>query len=62
MSNPFQASGYIGGNSRERFKKIFFAVLAVHIVLFLTLLIQGCRNGTNQTATEGPESGIVAAQ
>ena len=62
LLNPFQAIGSISGNPRERFKKIFFTVLAIHVILFLTLLIQGCRNGNNQTATEGPDSGIVAVQ
>jgi hypothetical protein len=50
-------------SGRERFKKIFFTVLAIHVILFLTLLIQGCRNGNNNgVATEGPDSGIVAVQ
>ncbi len=60
--NPLQVIGSKSGNPRERFKKIFFTVLAIHVILFLTLLIQGCRNGNNNVATEGPDSGIVAAQ
>jgi len=49
-------------SGRERFKKIFFTVLAIHVILFLTLLIQGCRNNGNNQATQGPDSGIVAVQ
>jgi hypothetical protein len=62
--NPFQVSGVLVGNPqfnrRERFKKIFFAVLAVHVLLFLTLLIQGCRSGQQTTVPEAPDSGMVA--
>jgi hypothetical protein len=46
---------------RERFKKIFFTVLAVHVVLFLTLLIQGCRSG-RQASPQAHDSGAVASQ
>jgi hypothetical protein len=50
-TNPFQASAALSGNlqydKRERFKKVFLAVLAAHVLLFLFLLIQGSRNGNN---------------
>jgi hypothetical protein len=64
-ANPFQAGSLNVNpqlNRRERFKKIFFAVLAAHVILFLTLLIQGCRNGQNTTTSGAPESGIAAVQ
>jgi hypothetical protein len=65
--NPFQAPGSPVGNisvnpqfhRRERFKKIFLAVLAVHVLLFLTLLIQGCRNDQHGT-TSAPSPSAVA--
>ena len=63
--NPFQIPGSLIGNPqitrRERFKKIFFAVLAAHVLLFLTLLIQGCRSGRN-VGSLPPDSGAVTAQ
>jgi hypothetical protein len=63
--NPFQVPGSIIGNPqihrRERFKKVFFAVLAIHVILFLTLLIQGCRSGQNSSSL-GPDSAVVTAQ
>lgn len=67
VSNPFQVHGAVIGNPqqnrRERFKKIFFTILAIHVILFLTLLIQGCRNGQNGSgASQGPNSGTVTAQ
>jgi hypothetical protein len=64
--NPFQIPGSLNGNPqhtrRERFKKIFFAVLAVHVILFLTLLIQGCRSGQQQSTSQGPDAGTVTSQ
>jgi hypothetical protein len=64
-NNPFQTSGSVIGNPhqnrRERFKKVFFAVLAVHVILFLTLLIQGCRSGRNSSSLT-PEAAVVTAQ
>jgi hypothetical protein len=64
--NPFQASAVLIGNPqfhrRERFKKIFFAVLAVHVLLFLTLLIQGCRSGRQATASESSASTMASVQ
>lgn len=45
---------------RERFKKVFFAVLAAHVLLFLVLLIQGCNSGN--TAAMSPDPGSVKAQ
>jgi hypothetical protein len=64
--NPFQASAVLIGNPqfnrRERFKKIFFAVLAVHVILFLTLLIQGCRSGRQMTTSEALDSSAIASQ
>jgi hypothetical protein len=63
--NPFQASGVVIGNPqihrRERFKKVFFAVLAIHVILFLTLLIQGCRTGQN-AASMAPDPAATTAQ
>jgi len=63
--NPFQVPGSVIGNPqinrRERFKKVFFAVLAIHVILFLTLLIQGCRSGQNSSSL-GPDSAVVTAQ
>ena len=65
VTNPFQVAGSLNGNPqfgrRERFKKVFFAVLAAHVVLFLTLLIQGCRSGQNVSSLP-PDSGVVTAQ
>jgi hypothetical protein len=64
-SNPFQISSSLTGNPqhtrRERFKKIFFAVLAVHVILFLTLLIQGCRSG-RQASAQAPETSAIASR
>jgi hypothetical protein len=64
-ANPFQVPGSVIGNPqinrRERFKKVFFAVLAIHVILFLTLLIQGCRSGQNSSSL-GPDSAVVTAQ
>jgi hypothetical protein len=64
-TNPFQVSGSLIGNPqfnrRERFKKVFFAVLAVHVLLFLTLLIQGCRSGQSSSSLP-PNSATVTAQ
>ncbi|HLX72961.1 MAG TPA: hypothetical protein VKV04_25330 [Verrucomicrobiae bacterium] len=54
--NPFQVPGTAIGtiqiqhHRRERFRNVFFIVLAAHIALFLVLLIQGCRSGKD-TAT-----------
>jgi len=63
--NPFQVPGSVIGNPqinrRERFKKVFFAVLAIHVILFLTLLIQGCRSGQNSSSL-GHDSTVVTAQ
>jgi hypothetical protein len=63
--NPFQASAILDGNPqfhrREKFKKIFLAVLAVHVLLFLTLLIQGCRSGRN-TSSLAPNPATATAQ
>jgi hypothetical protein len=63
--NPFQVAGALSGNPqntrRERFKKVFFAVLAAHVLLFLTLLIQGCRSGQNVSSLP-PDTGTVTAQ
>jgi hypothetical protein len=60
--NPFQV-GSLNPNlqydKRERFKKIFWVVLAAHIVLFLSLLIQGCRSGQHTTASELPDTTIA---
>lgn len=65
VSNPFQVSGAVIGNPqinrREKFKKVFFAVLAFHILLFLTLLIQGCRSGQD-TSSLPQGSEVVTAQ
>jgi hypothetical protein len=65
VSNPFQVSGTLNGNPqnnrRERFKKVFFAVLAAHVLLFLTLLIQGCRSGQNVSSLP-PDTGVQTAQ
>jgi hypothetical protein len=63
--NPFQVPGTLNGNPqhhrRERFKKIFFTVLAVHVVLFLTPLIQGCRS-ERQASSQAQDSGMIASQ
>ena len=65
VTNPFQVSAALSGNPqynrRERFKKVFFAVLAAHVILFLTLLIQGCRSGRS-TAELPSESTAAMAQ
>ena len=62
MTNPFQLAAEMPGNPqinrRERFKKVFFAVLAAHVILFLTLLIQA----RGQDATSLPSGGSVLAQ
>jgi hypothetical protein len=64
--NPFQVPGTAVGtiqiqhHRRERFRNIFFIVLAAHIVLFLALLIQGCRSGKDTTA-QAPDSTPVAS-
>jgi uncharacterized membrane protein YjjP (DUF1212 family) len=66
VTNPFQVPGAVIGNPqqhtrRERFKKVFFAVLASFVILFLILLIQGCRSG--RSASElAPEQGVETAQ
>ena len=64
-SNPFSASvaPVVNPqiNRRERFKKVFFAVLAAHVILFLTLLIQGCRTGQD-TSSAPAESALAQAQ
>lgn len=63
--NPFQVPGtavgtiQIQNHRRERFRNIFFVVLAAHIFLFLTLLIQGCR--TDQTSSQISAPSSVAA-
>lgn len=63
--NPFQVPGtavgtiQIQNHRRERFRNIFFIVLAAHIALFLTLLIQGCR--TDQTSSQSAASSTAAA-
>jgi hypothetical protein len=65
VTNPFSASvaptGNLQFNRRERFKKVFFAVLAAHIVLFLFLLIQECRAGQN-TSLVPSESALAQVQ
>ena len=65
MTNPFSASVALTGslqiNRRERFKKVFFAVLAAHVILLLTLLIQGCRTGQD-TSSLPPETTVAQAQ
>jgi hypothetical protein len=65
VTNPFSASVALTGNPqfnrRERFKKVFFAVLAAHVILFLTLLIQGCRTGQD-TSSAPSESALAQAQ
>jgi hypothetical protein len=65
VANPFSASVAQTGNPqfnrRERFKKVFFAVLAAHVILFLTLLIQGCRTGQD-TSSAPSESALAQAQ
>jgi len=62
VTNPFSASVALTGNPqinrRERFKKVFFAVLAAHVILFLTLLIQGCRTG--QDTSSLPSESMLA--
>ncbi|HXT09967.1 MAG TPA: hypothetical protein VN873_00240 [Candidatus Angelobacter sp.] len=64
-ANPFQVPGYMIGNpqftGRERFKKIFLAVLAAHVLLFLTLLIQGCRTGQKASSVT-PDGSALASQ
>jgi len=67
VTNPFQAvvpsCDLPQNNRRERFKKVFFAVLAAHILLFLTLLIQGCRGGQNTKTSSMPaDFGTITAQ
>lgn len=61
--NPFLVSSSLQNNlqnrGHRRFKNIFFAVLAVHVVLFLSLLIQGCR--TSQSAGATPENAVALA-
>jgi hypothetical protein len=65
VSNPFPAPGSLVVNPqqtrRERFKKVFFAVLAMLVILMLTLLIQGCRS-TQQMSSQAPDSVTVASQ
>jgi len=60
VTNPFSASVALSGNPqinrRERFKKIFFAVLAAHVILFLTLLIQA----RGQDTTSLPSQSALA--
>jgi hypothetical protein len=64
--NPFQVPGTAIGTiqiqrvRRERFRNIFFAVLAVHIALFLTLLIEGCRGGQQATSQAAGSTQVVA--
>lgn len=64
--NPFQVPGtavgtiQIQNHRRERFRNVFFIVLAAHIVLFLTLLIQSCSSGRN-VASQAPDSNPVAS-
>jgi hypothetical protein len=64
VTNPFQAAAALNGNPqynrRERFKKVFFAVLAAHVILFLTLLIQGCRSGQNTSALPSESADAIA--
>lgn len=59
--NPFLVSSSLQNNlqhrGHRRFKNVFFAVLAIHVVLFLCLLIQGCR--TTQSAGVQPDSTIA---
>jgi hypothetical protein len=65
VTNPFSVSVPLTGNPqnfrRERFKKVFFAVLAAHVILFLTLLIQGCRTGQDTSSLQ-TESQMAQAQ
>jgi hypothetical protein len=64
--NPFQVPGTAVGtiqiqhHRRERFRNIFFIVLAAHIVLFLTLLIQSCSSG-KQSSSQAPDQSTVVA-
>ena len=66
--NPFQVPGsaigtlQIQNHRRERFRNIFFAVLAAHVALFLTLLIQGCRSQTTSQAPQTSETTTIAPQ
>ena len=64
VTNPFSATVSLSGNPqsyrRERFKKVFFAVLAAHVLLFLTLLIQGCRSGQNTSALPSDTAATMA--
>jgi len=66
--NPFQVPGSALGNlqiqnhRRERFRNIFFAVLAAHVALFLTLLIEGCRSQTTSQAPQATETTAVVVQ
>jgi hypothetical protein len=61
-TNPFQASAALSGNlqydKRERFKKVFLAVLAAHVLLFLFLLIQESRG--NHSANLLPSESMAA--
>ena len=64
--NPFQVPGtalgtiQIQNHRRERFRNVFFIVLAAHVVLFLVLLIQGCRSG-QPTGSEAADQAVSAA-
>jgi hypothetical protein len=62
VTNPFSTSVAQTGNPqftrRERFKKVFFAVLAAHVFLFLTLLILGYRTG--QDTSSLPSESMLA--
>ena len=64
--NPFQVPGTAIGtiqiqhHRRERFRNVFFIVLAAHIVLFLVLLIQGCRSGKD-ASSQTPQAAPVAS-
>lgn len=64
-ANPFSASVAQTSNPqfnrRERFKKVFFAVLAAHVIVFLTLLIQECRTGQD-TSSAPSESALAQVQ
>jgi len=63
-TNPFQASAALSGNlqydKRERFKKVFLAVLAAHVLLFLFLLIQESRSGQNASLIPSESVAAIA--
>jgi hypothetical protein len=65
VANPFSASVAQTSNPqinrRERFKKVFFVVLAAHVLLFLALLIQASRTGQD-TSSAPSESAFALIQ